>query len=32
MIRAALDKSTVAINRVFGVVLILFAAKVAMLR
>jgi threonine/homoserine/homoserine lactone efflux protein len=32
MIRAALDKSTVAINRVFGVVLILFAAKVAMLK
>jgi threonine/homoserine/homoserine lactone efflux protein len=32
MIRAGLDKSTVAINRVFGVVLILFAAKVAMLK
>ena len=32
MIRAGLDKSTVAINRVFGIVLILFAAKIAMLK
>jgi RhtB (resistance to homoserine/threonine) family protein len=30
MIRARLDTSTVAINRVFGVVLILFGAKVVM--
>jgi threonine/homoserine/homoserine lactone efflux protein len=32
MIRAGLAKSTVAINRVFGAVLILFGARVAMLR
>jgi len=32
MIRAGLDKSKVAIARVFGVVLILFGAKVAMLK
>jgi threonine/homoserine/homoserine lactone efflux protein len=32
MIRAGLDKSKVAINRAFGVVLILFGAKVAMLK
>jgi threonine/homoserine/homoserine lactone efflux protein len=32
MIRAGLAKSTVAINRVFGVVLILFGARVAMLK
>jgi threonine/homoserine/homoserine lactone efflux protein len=32
MIRAGLAKSTVAINRVFGVVLILFGARVAMLQ
>jgi threonine/homoserine/homoserine lactone efflux protein len=32
MIRAGLDKSKVAINRVFGVVLILFGATVAMLK
>jgi threonine/homoserine/homoserine lactone efflux protein len=31
MIRAGLDKSKIAINRVFGVVLILFGAKVALL-
>jgi threonine/homoserine/homoserine lactone efflux protein len=32
MIRVGLAKSTVAINRVFGVVLILFGARVAMLK
>ena len=32
MIRAGLARSTVAINRVFGAVLILFGARVAMLQ
>ena len=32
MIRSGLDKSTLAIDRVFGVVLILFGARVAMLK
>jgi hypothetical protein len=32
MIRAGLDESKVAINRVFGVVLILFGAKVPMVK